>query len=255
MHPFDMNALHAALGDAKGFSISFFDTIPSTNAALRDAAKAGAPSGTVYIADTQSAGRGTRGRSFVSPAGTGLYLSLLVRTGDDRLRSLMTCAAAVALRSAIADVTGISVGIKWVNDLIRDGLKISGILCEAVAGTDAVVIGVGVNVFAPGCGFPDELRGIAGALLPAPEPGVRERIAARFLLRMRDLLETRFETVPGLYAVGCVSVNRDVLVHAADGPREAFAVGLDENCRLLVRYADGEEEYLSSGEISVRFLH
>ena len=162
----------------------------STNTALRALAEAGAPEGTVYIAQGQTGGRGRMGRSFFSPAGTGLYLSLLLRpTAWEPTRAAqLTAAAAAAMCEAIRQVTGREPGIKWVNDLLLEGKKVCGILTEASFSMESgvleyAVLGLGVNVYRPEGGFPGELEGIAGAVLESPGEDVRSRLAGEFLNR------------------------------------------------------------------------
>ena len=127
-----------------------YDTVDSTNTVCKSLAAQGAPSGTAVIARRQTAGRGRMGRSFESPEGLGLYLSVLWRpegTPEDLLP--LTPMAAVSAAGAIHRVTGAPVRIKWPNDLVLEGRKLAGILTEASLsgrGVDHVVIGIGVNL-------------------------------------------------------------------------------------------------------------
>lgn len=231
----------------------------STNTALRALAEAGAPEGTVYIAQGQTGGRGRMGRSFYSPAGTGLYLSLLLRpvSWKPARAAQLTAAAAAAMCEAIREVTGKEPGIKWVNDILLDGKKVCGILTEASFSMESgvleyAVLGLGVNVYPPEGGFPKELEGVAGALLDAPGEDVRSRLAGEFLNRFlagyehpedRSFLDT--------YRRRSVAVGREVTVLSNGHERRAFAYAVDDDCRLLVRYDDGTEQALSYGEIRI----
>ena len=231
----------------------------STNTALRALAEAGAPEGTVYIAQSQTGGRGRMGRSFFSPAGTGLYLSLLLRpvSWKPARAAQLTAAAAAAMCEAIREVTGKEPGIKWVNDILLDGKKVCGILTEASFSMESgvleyAVLGLGINVYPPEGGFPKELGEIAGAVLDAPGEDVRSRLAGEFLNRFlscyahpedRSFLDT--------YRRRSVAVGREVTVLSGGHERRAFAYAVDDDCRLLVRCDDGTEQALSYGEIRI----
>ena len=231
----------------------------STNTALRAMAEAGAPEGTVYIAQGQTGGRGRMGRSFFSPAGTGLYLSLLLRpTAWEPTRAAqLTAAAAAAMCEAIRQVTGKEPGIKWVNDLLLDGKKICGILTEASFSMESgvleyAVLGLGVNVYLPEGGFPGQLREIAGAVLDTPGEDIRNRIAGEFLNRFLEGYEHPEDRhFLDVYRRRSIAVGREVTVLSGGWERRAFAFGLDDDCRLLVRYPDGTEQALSYGEIRI----
>ena len=243
--------------------ITVVEETQSTNTALRALAEAWAPEGTVYIAQSQTGGRGRMGRSFFSPTGTGLYLSLLLRptTWEPARAAQLTAAAAAAMCEAIREVTGKEPGIKWVNDLLLDGKKVCGILTEASFSMESgvleyAVLGLGVNVYPPEGGFPKELGEIAGAVLDTPGEDVRNRRAGEFLNRFlagyahpedRSFLDT--------YRRRSVAVSRDITVLSGGHERRAFAFGVDDDCRLLVRYDDGTEQALSYGEIRIAIDH
>ena len=239
--------------------ITVVEETQSTNTALRAMAEAGAPEGTVYIAQSQTGGRGRMGRSFFSPAGTGLYLSLLLRpTAWEPTRAAqLTAAAAAAMCEAIRQVTGKEPGIKWVNDLLLDGKKICGILTEASFSMESgvleyAVLGLGVNVYLPEGGFPGQLREIAGAVLDIPGEDVRNRIAGEFLNRFLEGYEHPEDRhFLDVYRRRSIAVGREVTVLSGGWERRAFAFGLDDDCRLLVRYPDGTEQALSYGEIRI----
>ena len=239
--------------------ITVAEETQSTNTALRALAEAGAPEGTVYIAQGQTGGRGRMGRSFFSPAGTGLYLSLLLRpTAWEPTRAAqLTAAAAAAMCEAIRQVTGKEPGIKWVNDLLLDGKKICGILTEASFSMESgvleyAVLGLGVNVYLPEGGFPGQLGEIAGAVLDTPGEDVRNRIAGEFLNRFLEGYEHPEDRhFLDVYRRRSIAVGREVTVLSGGWERRAFAFGLDDDCRLLVRYPDGTEQALSYGEIRI----
>ena len=152
----------------------------STNLRLKEAYRAGQIVPPFLLtADSQTAGRGRLGRSFVSPPGTGLYMRLLSAPPEGTDCGLITILAAVAACRAIEDMTGLQPKIKWVNDLFLRGKKVCGILAEGLGGP--AVIGIGVNLRTPPGGFPPE-AGPAGALdVPLEAPALAGRIT-RYLL-------------------------------------------------------------------------
>ena len=151
--------------------IHLYDCLASTNATAKELARAGAEDGEIVAARAQTAGRGQGDHTFCSPAGTGLYMSRIVRLNLPATQAVrITTTAAVALTRAIERVTGIQTDIKWINDTYKDGKKLAGILTESA--TDAqgrlmwAVIGIGVNLRPPEGGFPAEIADIAGTLYP-----------------------------------------------------------------------------------------
>lgn len=147
--------------------VRYFAEVDSTNDIAMTLAQDGAPHGTAVLAGQQRAGRGRRGRSWFSPPGSGIYLSVVVRPGADvAALSLVTLAAGVAAATGVRAASGLPVELKWPNDLVigRPWRKLGGVLCEAVGGTtvQAVVVGIGLNVLA--AAFPRELDGRATAV-------------------------------------------------------------------------------------------
>lgn len=250
------------IGPASALTIDCRDCVTSTNTLLREAADEGAAEGLVLIASEQSAGRGRLGRSFHSPAGTGLYLSLLLRPKLGFKHSVkITTAASVAMCGALEAVSGMTAQIKWVNDILLGGLKVCGILTEAslkpgTAELDYAILGAGVNISPPEGGFPDELADIAGAVLPEPAAQARELVAAEFLNRFMPL----YSALPGTdyaeeYIRRSAVIGREINVITPSGTRAALALGMDEDFGLIVRWDNGRTETLNSGEISIRLQH
>ena len=240
-------------------SITVSPAVESTNAVLRSLAELGAPEGTVIIANSQSRGKGRSGRTFYSPGDTGLYLSLLLRPvhASPKQTVMLTAAAAAAMCQAMEAVEGSSPQIKWVNDIFLNGKKICGILSEAAFSLETgapeyVVIGAGVNVYTPKTGFPPELKDIAGPLWKKEVPDGKNRLAAAFLDRFLTLYKT---ADPALfledYRRRSLVVGKDVTVLLGEQERNAHALGIDAECRLLVRYESGETAALSYGEVRI----
>ena len=232
----------------------------STNTLLREKANNGFPEGTVVLANTQTKGRGRRGRSFYSPADTGLYLSILLRpdgmTPDQAVK--ITTMAAVAVCEAVEEISGKETWIKWVNDIYQEGRKISGILTEASismenGSVEYVILGIGVNVYPPKGGFPEEIQKIAGAVFKEKQHDGKSRLAAQILNHffMEYKKADRTDYVEQYRAKSFV-VGKEITVLFPSGNRTAKALDVDRDCHLIVQYENGQKERLSSGEISVR---
>ena len=245
----------------QSLKIRVVDTVDSTNAAMKRMAAEGAPQGSVLIANQQSAGRGRMGRSFFSPPGTGIYMSLLLRPRMDAQRAtLVTASAAVAVAEAIEQLSGEPVQIKWVNDVLFHGRKVCGILTEAAMDfesglIDYVVLGIGVNTAVPAEGFPAELQSIAGAAFGVdPVPELRCRLAAEILNRFMGYyacLGSRacYEA----YKSRSVVLGKDVqLLSPGREALSARVLDIDEDFALVVRTADGQVQRVNAGEISLR---
>jgi len=254
------NHIQEALSDLSFCVVKVYDELVSTNLTVREAAKAGASEGLVVIADQQTGGYGRYGRAFHSPDGTGLYMSVLLRPeGTPETAQLITTAAAVAVAEAIEELTGRHCGIKWVNDLILDGKKVCGILTEGAlkassSSLDYAILGIGINVTEPTGGFPSDIQCVAGAILTDEQVDFRNRLAATVLRRF-------FGYYRCLAARGFFDAYRERLfflgqpvriLRAGREERRAVALDIDGDFRLLVRYDDGREEALSSGEIGIR---
>ncbi len=241
------------------------DEVDSTNNYAKKLALEGAPSGTAVVAERQTSGRGRLGRRFDSPAGLGVYLSLILRPEVPPERLLhLTAVAAEAAVEAVEEAAGIRPGIKWTNDLVLGTRKLAGILTElslqAESGlVDYAVIGVGTNCNHAESDFPSELRDIAASLRQATGKTVdRNAYAAALIRRLAaanaELFTNKAEWL-ARYAAGCVTIGRDVRLVRGDTVRFAHAVGIDENAALLVTYEDGTREAVSSGEVSVRGMY
>lgn len=254
--------------------------LDSTNLEAKRWAIEGAPHGAMVAAVSQTAGRGRLGRSFASPTG-GLYLSMVLRPPAQMPPAdvvLMTPAAAVVVCRAVAQLCGIQLGIKWVNDLYigspggandkkggKDGesspggqKKCCGILTEASTSFESgaieyMVTGIGINLTTPPGAFPEETREIAGSLYPQGKaPVSRAQLAAAIhqgLLRAFATLQSR--NFLQEYKDRSIVLGRQVTVMAAQ-PYPAQAVDIDEEARLVVRLENGTLQPLSHGEISVR---
>lgn len=238
--------------------LTVMETVSSTNDVIKMLAAKGAPEGTCVVAEQQTAGRGRMGRQFSSPKGMGIYLSILLRPGvsPDRLLHF-TAAAAVAVSIAIEKETGLSVGIKWVNDLLLDNQKLAGLLTElsVVNGVvDSLILGIGIN-----CGqraFPPELQGLATSFAMHGLTVDRNRLISAILSQIHTLRAAMLQTGwMAEYEKRCVTIGARIQVKKPEGLRKGRAVKISENASLLVAYDNGETEWIRSGEVSVRGLY
>jgi BirA family biotin operon repressor/biotin-[acetyl-CoA-carboxylase] ligase len=240
----------------------YFSLLPSTNDVAARLADAGAASGTTVIADTQTAGRGRVGRTWFSPPGAGLYVSVVVRFGSSRvqggdvlLSSLLTLTAGVGLAEGVRIASGLPIEIRWPNDLVVGRRKLGGILAEA-SGTgsdlDYVVLGFGLNVRS--AGYPpdiaDRATSIEAELGRAPDRGVvlAESLSA-LAARRADLAAGRIDDILAAWqdlAPSCRGAS--VEWRGPDGILRGTTAGIDERGALLVHTASGVERVIA-GEI------
>lgn len=192
--------------------VRWYEEVDSTNRVAGDLARAGAPDGIVVLADHQTAGRGRRGRTWESRPGGALLVSVILRPAP----ALVTLGAGVAAAEACEAVAGVSVGLKWPNDLLLDGAKLGGILTELVAA--AAVVGLGVNLAWAPAGAARLGRGVG-----------RDDLLEAFLARLDapgDVLAR--------YRARCTTLGRTVRVELSDRTVEGLATDVDETGRLLV---------------------
>lgn len=240
------------------------DSVTSTNDILKQLARQGAPQGTALVAGHQSAGHGRRGRSFTSPQGMGVYLSMLLRPGCPPGELMhLTCAVAVAMCDAVEAAAGFRPGIKWTNDLVCGKRKLGGILTELLfdsAGTlEGCVIGIGINCAQQPEDFPVELRDMAASLsMIRGKPVSRACLAAAMLealYRMEGSLLPGKSQMLATYRRDCVTLGQEVSLVRGDEIRHATALDIDSDGALLVRLPDGSIETVNSGEVSVRGMY
>ena len=234
-------------------ALRVYDTIDSTNTEAKRYAIDGGAVPCAFLAEQQTAGRGRMGRSFYSPDGTGIYLSLLIPAETDGSDGvLVTTAAAVAVWRAIRCVCGIRTEIKWVNDLYYNGKKICGILAESFFVEDKryYVVGVGVNLYTTE--FPPELTHVAGGLLTT-EMGLRGRLAAQTVHHLYELIgKTDRTDVMEDYRANSMVLGREITYTENGESYQGVAESVDDRGHLTVRRKDGSRVILASGEISLR---
>ena len=261
---FSLNTIQSALGDHPWTNhILFFDSTDSTNIQAKRLAAAGAPEGTILIAAHQTAGRGRLGRQFHSPAGVGIYMSLILRPGckPEKLMHL-TCAAGTAMCDAVEEVLTFRPGIKWINDLVYDRKKLAGILVELLfdsqGNVDAAIIGIGINCDHQVDDFPLELRNIAtSAALITGEKVNRSALAAAMIRHLHSMSDTIFKPDYTMeqYRKDCITIGQQVSIHRGDQIYYGQALSVDAEGGLLIHYDNGETATVTSGEVSVRGMY
>lgn len=245
-------------------TIHYFDTIGSTNDEARRMAKSGAPHGTVLIAGHQTGGHGRRGRSFHSPAGSGIYMSVLLRP-DCAPTELMhlTCAVAVAMCDAIEQAVGFRPGIKWTNDLVCGKRKIGGILTELgftnQGLVDYSIIGIGINCTQTELDFPEDIRSIAASLAMVSQTRVEADVVAAAMIQALQKMDSQLLSakaqILAQYKKDCITLGQEIVLLRGDGKRYGIARDIDPDGGLVVEFQSGTLEVVSSGEVSVRGMY
>lgn len=225
----------------KGVKVYTFNRIDSTNNEAKIRIEKGIKLPALFIAKSQTAGKGTRGRNFYSDGG-GLYMSLALKTDETKVQRL-TVLAAVAVAQSIEALTGKNVGIKWVNDIYLGGKKLCGILCERV--NDAVVIGIGVNLFVKE--FPDEIKDIAVNLGGSISP---EKLAKEITNRILGLICSGQDFIE-YYRSKSVLLGKEVSYVLNGNLYTGMAVDIDDSGALIVKDSEQNTAILSSGDVTL----
>lgn len=246
-----------------GRSVRYFDLTDSTNTQARKMAEEGAPHGLLVIADQQDGGKGRRGRSWVSPAGEGIWMTILLRPEMNPVNaSMLTLVMALAAEKGIRETCGQNSLIKWPNDLVLNKKKICGILTEMSTEQmeiKYVLIGIGINVSQTE--FPEEIRSTASSLyLESGEKIPRSRIVAGIMSALEEYYEIFMQTedMSGLieeYNQRLVNMGNEVCILDPAGEFRGVSTGINQNGGLMVRLEDGSETEVISGEVSVRGVY
>ena len=246
-----------------GRNCIFLETVDSTNNYLKRAAEDGAVNGTLAVAEEQTGGKGRRGRSWETPKGTNIAMTILLRPEiRPEHASRLTLLMAMAVVRGIQKETGLQAGIKWANDVVVDGHKVCGILTEMNTEVDYinyVVIGTGINVNQTE--FPEEIREIAGSLkLSAGHPVARAGLIASIMEELEDLYEVFLKTedlsaLKDEYNRNCVTCGHEIRVLEPGHEYTGTTDGINDLGELVVKKADGETVCVYAGEVSVRGLY
>ena len=260
MNKTELESIHAT--EWAGCEIYYFDSIDSTNTKAKELAEEGHPSGTLVVADRQTAGKGRRGRSWESPTGIGIFMTLMLKPEiNPNNASMLTLGAAMATTRAIRRVTGVPAMIKWPNDIVMNGKKVCGILTEMSAQFDYInhiVIGIGINVHNED--FPEEIAKTASSLyLESGQHIHRASLIEAFLEEFEDVYAEYLKTedMEGLqkeYEAMLVNRGRQVRVLDPKEPFEGKAMGITKKGELIVDTWESRK-LVSSGEVSVRGIY
>ena len=239
-----------------GRVLHFFEEIPSTQDAAREAAHAEAPEGAVFLTDEQTAGRGRLGRRWEAPAGSSLLLSIVLRPTEELYpKLLMVGALAAAL--AIEETTGLRVDLKWPNDVLLRDKKVGGVLVEGeFQGTDLLfaLMGIGINVNLNPAVFTEALYPATSLSHEAGSPVSRLALAHSLLRHLeRTLLQARAgERVDRLWRARLVTLDKQVQVRAGNDVIEGLAEDVDADGSLLVRRSDGSLTTIVAGDVTLQ---
>lgn len=238
------------------YKIYYKKCVTSTNEILMMNAKT-EDHGTVLIVDEQTAGKGRKGRSFFSPADSGIYMSILLKpTFSTDETTLLTPMTATVVAQSIEELFGLRCDIKWVNDVLVGDKKVCGILTEASFSAAAnrfeyVVVGIGINITPPKDGFPADIEDIAGSVsktLP-DKNGLIIEILNRFYESYNSISERNFYDA---YKERSRFLGKEIRILNRQGEETVTAVDITEDFHLLVRDKKGVLRELNSGEISIR---
>lgn len=218
--------------------------------------------GHLVISSAQTQGLGRKGRSFYSPQNTGVYLSILLKPETStKTATLLTSAAAVSVCRAIEYISDTSPKIKWVNDIFIDEKKVAGILTQGNYNMednilDSVIVGVGINIYPPDKGFPEELNSTAGWVLDKEVEDARNKYIAAFLVHFwKYYEELELKEFVTHYQDLSLIINRTITVldHTSNKNHyQATALSIDNDCNLTIALDDGTTKILSAGEISLK---
>lgn len=246
--------------DFIGRSMTLLPSANSTNQYLKEMDTSNVPDGHVVIANGQENGRGRYGRSFISPLGEGIYMSILLtpKSAWQSIRLLTVCAA-VAVSKAVENICGVRADIKWVNDIFLNGKKLCGILTEAVMSgelgeIDTVIVGIGINTGS----VPDAVKDIATSVKDETGLyGIRNSLIAEVLNQFETVYydyvdKEKMRDILSYYDSRLFIKGREVLVNNYHDKYIAQVLEVDENAALIVTTQSGDEEHITSGEIQLQ---
>jgi len=241
------------------FTIQRLETCGSTNEEAKSRARDGAPEGTVIVADEQTSGKGTKGRTWFSPARAGLYVSVILRPGMDVSLSLLPLAAGLAAREAVERSSGVPAKLRWPNDIVWEGKKLGGILCEGgLSGFQQrySVVGLGLNLAMPASGFPADFKDKAVSLFEAAGGCVDlETLLGAFLeeldLAVAPLFEKRtLDIIDSFLGHSEEALGDPLAIQSAAGPFRGTFAGLDPDGAIRLATPEGERRFVSAEILS-----
>lgn len=257
----DVLKIKAALEtETFGEQIIFKETLPSTQPEAHQLAQQGAPAGTIVICEEQTSGRGRMQREWKSQKGKGIWMSVILRPNVPPYEApQFTLVAAVAIAKAIEEVADIRPEIKWPNDLLIDGLKITGILTELQADPDrvnALIMGIGINVNHETDDFPEDIRDIATSLkLQTGNEIDRAKLIARILLHLENYsnmyVESGFQPIKKEWENYSCTIGQRIKVSTINEVFYGKAVAITNDGVLKVQLPDGETRSVYSADIEI----
>lgn len=221
-------------------------------------AKEGVPEGAVVLAEEQTGGRGRQRHVWHSPAGKGVWMSIVLRPRIPLpYTPHLTLLGAVAMFRAMTKLTSAPLGIKWPNDILADGKKVAGILLESAAEDERllyVIAGIGISVNLDEADFPQELQKRATSLKAVTGQEVdRASLVAACLQELEQLYrlyeEEGFAPIGTLWEAQSITLGRQVTIQTPQGPLQGIAEGLDESGALLLRDKTGTVQKVFSGDV------
>lgn len=246
-----------------GTEVVYLDAVDSTNTYAKSIADNGGIHGTLVVAGMQTVGKGRRGRTWVSPKDTGIWMTLILKPDMKPVgASMLTLVAGLAVARAITQETGEECQIKWPNDIVMNGRKVCGILTEMSTEFDYinhVVVGIGINANIRE--FPEELQQTASSLLLESGHAVhRAKLIARVMKEMESCYEIFLRTqdmsaLMAEYNERLVSLDKEVVILRGNDRIEAVSLGIDKEGELLIRTRDNHIEKVVAGEVSVRGVY
>lgn len=241
-----------------GRNLTVLDDVDSTQNIAKKLAEDGAPEGTLVLAEQQTSGKGRMGRSWISPYGKGIWMSMVLRPQVPiHFAPQLTLLTAVALCRSLMRVTGLTIGIKWPNDLQIEGKKISGILLESAAEDERlryVIAGIGISANLEQTDYPNELLAKTTSLrIAADRPFDRMEIISDFLLEWEQLYHlyqtAGFGAIGPLWEALSSSLGRPAVLITPQGVIEGVPVGLADSGAIIVEQANGERAVVFSADM------
>ena len=250
------------LADTHIAAVYVLESVDSTNNEAKRQAQKGAPHNSVFVAEEQTGGKGRLGRVWKSPAGSGLWFTLLLRPlVPPEQVTCLTLLAGMAVSRAIRELSGLDAQIKWPNDVVLGGPKLCGILTEMAAEVERIeYVGVGIGVNVNTESFPEEIAFKATSLLLATgKRWNRAQLLKAILLEMETLLQRQengeIEQILKEYQGECVTIGRKVSVQRGNIRLSGIAEGITDTGELLVRQSNGSILTINSGEVSVQGIY
>lgn len=246
-----------------GNKIISYDTVDSTNQQAKKIALEGAKEGTIIISEEQTAGKGRRGKYWVSPPNTGIWMSVVLRPDImPENASMLTLVAGLSVCKAIREITGLEALIKWPNDIVINGKKICGLLTEMNSEIDYVnfvVVGIGINVNTEG--FPPELEKMATSLMIEGNKNYERKKIVNKILEIFEIYYKKYLDTEDLtnmieeYNTCCINIGREVQVISKHKNLQGKVKKITEKGELIITDSQGQDIEVTSGEVSVRGVY